>query len=84
MLDANACDIEIFGRFAGRLVADGGRFVFRAAIKRSGSWTDVPSTDPLKPRRRFIEPLQGVRIGEHLTFRVRAWEIECHLAPPEP
>jgi hypothetical protein len=29
--DAHACDIEIFGRSAGRLVADGGRFIFHAA-----------------------------------------------------
>jgi hypothetical protein len=31
VVDANACDIEIFGRSAGRLVADGDRFVFYAA-----------------------------------------------------
>jgi hypothetical protein len=31
VVDANVCDIEIFGRPAGRLVADGNRFVFYAA-----------------------------------------------------
>ena len=31
MVDANGCDIEIFGRPAGRLVANGDRFVFYAA-----------------------------------------------------
>jgi hypothetical protein len=30
VVDANVCDIEIFGRPAGRLVADGDRFVFYA------------------------------------------------------
>lgn len=31
MVAAHACDIEIFGQSAGRLVADGDRFVFHAA-----------------------------------------------------
>lgn len=31
MVSAHACDIEIFGQSAGRLVADGDRFVFHAS-----------------------------------------------------
>jgi hypothetical protein len=31
MVNSNAHDVEIFGRFAGRLVANGSRFVLNAA-----------------------------------------------------
>ena len=77
MVAAHAWYIEIFGQSAGRLVADGDRFVFHAAVQTLLELDRCSfSRDSLKPSRRFIRCGYGACTGVRPTFvpRVRRRE----------
>ena len=77
MVDANACDIEIFGRPAGRLVADGNRFVFYAADQTFWNWAGAPSMDLLKSKRRFTRRGYGACTGVQGVWPSEPWSLAC-------